>query len=98
MSSNQTQIHEDSPTGHRSWLEKNLDKLPLTSKALAANLESFAGYLIRRITWAAEAYRKERCTPSRAMLSNRAGIRGRLASKAEEVQSALDLAIVNHIV
>ncbi len=84
--------------GHRSWIEKRLDKLPLTSKALDAHLECFEDYSIRRITWAADAYRKEGCTPSRAMLSKRAGIRGRLASKAEQVKSVLDLAIANRIV
>jgi hypothetical protein len=83
--------------GHRSRFEKSLNKLPLTSKELNVHLESFEDYLIRRIAWAAEAYHKEGFTPSRAMLSKRAGIRGRLASKSEQVQSALDLAMANRI-
>jgi hypothetical protein len=76
--------------GHRAWIEKRLDKLPLTSQALDAHLECFEDYLIRRIAWAAEAFRNEGCMPSRAMLSNQAGVRGRLISKTKRVQSALD--------
>lgn len=79
--------------GHRAWIEKRLNKLPLTSKTLNANLESFEDYLIRRIAWAAEAFRKQGVAPSHSMLVNQAGIRGRMNSKSEHVQKALDSAL-----
>jgi hypothetical protein len=70
--------------GCRAWIEKNLDRMPLTSRTLNAHLESFEDYLIRRIAWAVEAFRKEGVSPSRTMLSNRVGIRGRRSSKSAE--------------
>lgn len=56
--------------GYRAWIEKRLDKLPLTSQALDMYLESFEDYSIRRIAWAAESFRKDGVIPSRVMLSN----------------------------
>jgi hypothetical protein len=79
--------------GHRAWIEKRIDKLPLTSKMLDTHLESFEDFLIRRIAWAAELFRKQGDTPSRAMLANHAGVRGRLISNTKRVQSALDSAL-----
>jgi hypothetical protein len=76
--------------GYRSWIEKRLDNLPLTSKALDKHLECFEDYSIRRIAWAAKSFRAKGVTPSLAMLSYRAGIRGRLVSKSARVQTALD--------
>jgi hypothetical protein len=81
--------------GYRAWIEKRLNKLPLTSHALGTHLESFEDYSIRRIAWAAESFRKDGVTPSRAMLSNRATIRGRLHSRSERVQKALDSTLWN---
>jgi Tn7-like transposition protein D len=80
-------------TGHRSWIEKNLDKLPLTSQALNTHLESFEDYLIRRIDWAAKSFRKDGVRPSRAKLSFEAGVKGRLLSKSKRIQTALDSAL-----
>jgi hypothetical protein len=79
--------------GHRAWIEKRLDKLPLTSQALDTCLESFEDYIIRRIAWAADAFRKNGVTPSRAMISNRVGIKDRRSSQSERVQGALDSAL-----
>lgn len=75
--------------GYRSWIQKRLVKLPLTSQALDTHLESFEDYSIRRIAWTAESFRKEGRTPSIAMLSKRAGIKGRLYGKSKRVQSLL---------
>lgn len=80
--------------GHRAWLEKKLDKLPLTSEVLATHLESFEDYSIHRIVWASNFYREMGVRPSRAMLSKRAGIRGRLVSNEERVRAELDSALV----
>jgi hypothetical protein len=79
--------------GHRAWLEKKLDKLPLTSGMLATHLESFENYSVRRILWATDSFRNEGETPSRAMLSSRAKIRGRLFSNSERIQASLDSAL-----
>jgi Tn7-like transposition protein D/TniQ len=76
--------------GHRIWIEKGLDKLPLTSQVLDTHVESFEDYSIRRIAWAAESFCKAGVMPSRTMLSDLAGVRGRMISKIERVQSALD--------
>ena len=80
-------------TGHRSWTEKKLNKLPLTSEVLNTHLESFEDYLIRRIDWAAESFRKNGVRPSRAKLSFQAGVKGRLLSKSKRIQTALDSAL-----
>jgi hypothetical protein len=63
--------------------------LPLTSQALDTHLESFEDYSIRRIAWTVESFRQEGRTPSIAMLSKRAGIKGRLYGKSKRVQSLL---------
>lgn len=80
---------------HRAWLEKKLDKLPLTSGVLSTYLESFENYAVRRILWATGAFRNEGGTPSRAMLSSRAKIRGRLVSNSERIQATLDSALAD---
>lgn len=81
--------------GHRAWLEKKLDKLPLTSGVLATHLESFEDYSVRRILWAIDSFRCQGRTPSRAMLSSRAKIRGRLVSNGARIQAALDSALAD---
>lgn len=79
--------------GHRTWLEKKLDKLPLTSQALATHLESFEDYSIHRIVWASNFFREKGVAPSQAMFSRRAGVRGRLASNGERARAELDSAL-----
>jgi hypothetical protein len=59
--------------GHRFWLERHLDKLPLTSAKLNEYLESFEDYSIRRVQWAAECYREEGIIPTLSQLDRRAG-------------------------
>jgi hypothetical protein len=81
--------------GCRAWLEKNLDKLPLTSGVFATHLESFENYSVRRILWATDSFRNEGGRPSRAMLSSRAKIRGRLVSGSARIQAALDSALAD---
>lgn len=81
--------------GHRAWLEKKLDRLPLTSGVLATHLESFEKYAVRRILWATDSFRCKGVQPSRAMLSSRAKIRGRLVSGSARIQVTLDSALAD---
>lgn len=81
--------------GRRAWIEKSLDKLPLTATALATRLESYEDYAVRRIAWAVDSFRKEGVTPTRAMLIYRAGIRGLLVSNSERITVELDSALAN---
>lgn len=83
--------------GYCAWLEKKLDKLPLTSAVLATHLESFENYSLRRIRWATDSFRNEGGTPSRAMLSSRAKVRGRLVNNSASIQAALNSALADLI-
>lgn len=50
-----------------------LDRLPLTSNALAEVTEAWQETAVRRVWWAAETYRQEGICPSRRQLITRAG-------------------------
>lgn len=48
--------------------EANLEKLPLTEKALIGSLEDIEAFAIRQIRWAAARYRQEHLVPTKAQL------------------------------
>jgi hypothetical protein len=79
--------------GHRAWIEKQLNKLPLTAKALAESLESVESYLLRRVKWAQECYMLEGMRPTRYQLASRAGTRNK-TGRGQHVQCAIDAAMV----
>jgi hypothetical protein len=78
--------------GHRAWLEKNLDRLPLTAKALSDHVESFEDYLIRKVEWAEGECQRKGLRPTRRRFEVLAGIRGR-ASRTQKVGEAVNTAL-----
>lgn len=76
--------------GHRDWLERKLDRLPLTAKALSEHLESMEDYLIRKVEWAEGYCRREGLRPARYLFEIYAGIGGRKGRtrKVEEAACA----------
>ncbi len=78
--------------GHRAWLEKELDRLPLTARALSEHLESSEAYLVRKVEWAEEDCRLKGILPTRHRLEVHAGIRDR-AGKTQKVAEAVDAAL-----
>lgn len=78
--------------GHKAWLEQSLDKLPLTSDALDACLESVEDFLIRRVHWAEEYYSVKGICPARSYFEARAGTRNK-SGKLPAVRSAIDAAM-----
>jgi hypothetical protein len=71
-------------------MERDMDKLPKTAKAVAESVESFEDYLIRKMEWVTDCYLKEGTMPSRVKLLVQAGIRGRAAGKSSRVQKAVN--------
>lgn len=61
--------------GHRAWLEHSLDKLPLTTAALAATLESREDFLIRRVRSTQEHFQNLNTLPTLHQFEVRAGTR-----------------------
>lgn len=79
--------------GNRSWIERDLGKLPLTNENLKLYVESTEDFLIRKIEYIADYFYKERIVPSRSTLESRAGIKDRQAGKTAKVQKALAAAL-----
>lgn len=78
--------------GHRAWIEKCLDRLPLTDGVISENLESYKACSIRRVQWAVASYQEKGKTPTRLQLMVRAGVRTK-AGNTPEVQSEIDAAM-----
>ena len=78
--------------GHRAWIEKKLEKLPLTAKALGDSLESMESYLIRRVEWTKERYLHEGLQPTRSQFALRAGTKNK-TGRGQQVQRAIDAAM-----
>lgn len=77
--------------GHRSWIEKRLDKLPQTARSLAKSLESGEDFLLRCVKWAEDCFREEGKCPTRHQFEVRAGTKTKTGS-AFRVQQAIDVA------
>jgi hypothetical protein len=80
--------------GHRSWFEKNLDRLPLTAHALTKHLESSEDFLLRKVKWTEDYYRQAGIIPARYKFEEHAGTKGRKAS-TQKIQDAIDAALKN---
>lgn len=78
--------------GHKPWLEHRLHKLPLTSKALDACLESVEGFLIRRVAWVEEYYSEKGICPARSYFEVSAGTKNK-SGELRSVQLAVDAAM-----
>jgi hypothetical protein len=79
-------------TGRRAWIERKLDHLPLTAKAIKTHVESFENHAIRKIAWAAACFRQEGIRPTRYQLIARAVVRNRTGTMLQ-VQNAIDTAL-----
>jgi hypothetical protein len=77
--------------GYQIWIENRLDKLPLTAKALAENLEPLEAYMIRKVEWATEFFIQEGKCPTRLQLMVKASVRN-AAGWTPIVQDALNIA------
>jgi hypothetical protein len=80
--------------GHHAWFEKNLDRLPLTAEAISKNVESVEEFLLRRVKWTEDHYRRESVLPARYKFEGRAGTKGRKGN-TQRVQDAIDVALTN---
>lgn len=54
-------------TGHRHWIDRYLDRLPLTAEALSRHVESREDFALRGIRWAEDYFRQEGKCPTRYM-------------------------------
>lgn len=80
----------------QKWrIERRRGKLPQTTKVLDSCLEPFEDFLLRKVVWAVECYRREGIKPSRSQFTERAGIRKRLAAIDARVQVAVNNAMAN---
>jgi hypothetical protein len=75
--------------GKLALIQKHLDKLPYTSKALASFTETREAYAKRRIAWVVKQYQQEGILPPKWKLIREAGIRGDLASMPD-IQEMID--------
>lgn len=78
--------------GHSAWFERNLDRLPLTAEVISKHVESFEEFLLRRVKWTEDYFRREGVLPARYKFEERAGTRGRRGN-AQRVQDAVDVAL-----
>lgn len=78
--------------GHRSWIEKNLAKLPRTADAMNLALESGERFLLRCVEWAEACFCEEGTLPTRHKFEVKARTRTQTGS-ALQVQRAIDLAM-----
>ncbi|MBN1137233.1 MAG: TnsD family transposase [Anaerolineae bacterium] len=76
-------------------LQSAMDRLPLTSTALAELTESHEGYAVRRIHWVAALYQEEQVCPMRSQFVSRASLKPELLRKWPLAQQALESALQN---
>jgi hypothetical protein len=56
----------------RSWIQRYIDKLPLTVQALRKHAESREEFVMRQVRWTEECFRKEGVCPTRYVFERRA--------------------------
>jgi hypothetical protein len=78
--------------GHKTWLEKRLDKLPLTTKTLNRYIESLKDFTLRQIKWAEKQYLQENTYPTRLRFEMRAHTRNE-TGRMPEMQCAVDASL-----
>jgi hypothetical protein len=78
--------------GHRAWIERRLDDLPLTAKSIQSHVESLEAYSIRKVIWAEQSFCHSGLLPTRRQLMIRAAIRNKTGS-THTVQTAINAAI-----
>jgi hypothetical protein len=78
--------------GHRSWIEKSMDKLPQTARAFNKALELGENFLLRCVKWAEDSFYEEGVCPTRHKFEVRAGTRTK-TGEASKVQRAIDVAM-----
>lgn len=79
--------------GRTSWISKHLDRLSLTAEAISKHAESLSDFLIRKVLWAEEHYRRVGIQPTRAQLIRYAAVNnkaGRMPAVQNVVDSAMD--------
>jgi hypothetical protein len=79
-------------TGHRAWIERRLNDLPLTARAIKDHIETLTAYSIRKVRWAENQFYQEKICPSRHRLMARATVRNK-TGETEPVQSAINEAL-----
>jgi hypothetical protein len=79
--------------GQLNRLRKHLDKMPQTSSLIETHLETTDDYLVRRIKWVEESFRKEMTAPTKTALAKRAQIRRYLAAGNEVIRQATEDAL-----
>ena len=75
--------------GQSTRIRKYLDRMPRTGVILNSHLESREDFLVRRIKWAEEEFRKERVLPTKTAFINRAQIHRYVASGNKVVSQAM---------
>jgi hypothetical protein len=78
--------------GHKSWIERYLDRLPATFQAIETHLELPEEFELRKVKWANEQYKQEGIHPTRSQFVKRASISPK-AGSAPKVQSAINAVI-----
>ena len=78
--------------GQVTLISKNLDKLPLTAKALADVVETAEELAIRRVQWAHECFLKEDIHPKQYQLISRASMGWKMAA-SPQVKKAIATAL-----
>lgn len=80
--------------GKLHWIRQYLDKLPQTAEILNSHLESREAFLVRRIKWVEEAFRREQIVPTKTAFVGRALINRYVASGNEAVCRAMKEALL----
>lgn len=71
-------------------MKSELDKLPLTSEALAELVDTTESFYLRRIEWATKLYHRERICPTRTQFMTQAGFSKERLSKQPRAREAFE--------
>lgn len=81
-------------TGQSSRLKKRLDKMPKTASLLNSHLESIENFVVRRILWIAESFRREQVVPTKTAFIRRALIESYVTARNEVICRTLEDALL----
>jgi hypothetical protein len=80
--------------GQLARIRNHLDKMPLTASILKSHLESTEDFLVRRIGWVEEAFRREQIVPTKTALARRALVSRYVAAGNEVVCQTMEDALL----
>lgn len=75
--------------GHKVWLDKRHEKLPLISQVIDENIETLEAFMLRKIKWTTKYFIQEGIIPSNNQFQIKAVVRNQTSFDSPKIQKAI---------